>query len=146
MTSLAASRITSHHGMIDRTASATIVATMYSRSAAGSSSWPRRLCWCRARAIFPSSQSDSPAAIRIPTAHQSATWLRGPRTSHRNTGTPASRATLIMLGTVQTRPMGSGSATPAVPATLPGCMVMMIMALSNAGNPRGRPYLADLTS
>src|SRR5690348_12077686 len=86
--------------MIARTASPARVAAMYSRSAAGSSTWPRRLCWFHARASLPSSQSDTPAAISRPTAHQSAC---GTSTSHRNTGTPASRAMLITFGTVRTR-------------------------------------------
>ena len=59
VSSRSARTATSHHGMIARTASATMVAAMYSRSAAGSSTWPSRLVWFSARAILPSSQSDS---------------------------------------------------------------------------------------
>ena len=51
----------SHHGMIPRTASAMIVAAMYSRSAAGSSSCAEPARWLSIRASFPSSQSLIPA-------------------------------------------------------------------------------------
>ena len=45
-----------------------MVAAMYSRSAAGSSTWPSLLAWFSARAILPSSQSDRPAVMSRPTA------------------------------------------------------------------------------
>src|SRR5258708_5998954 len=109
--------------MMARRASGAGVATMESRSAAGSSTRPSRLSWFRARAILPSSQSDAAEAISRPTAHQSPAWLRGPRTSHRNTGTPAKRATLMAFGIVTTRACGSPAAMSpaATPALLPRC-------------------------
>src|SRR5207237_992074 len=63
VSSRSARTTTSHHGMMARTASAMMVAAMYSRSAAGSSTSPSRLPWLNARAILPSSQSDSPATM-----------------------------------------------------------------------------------
>ena len=95
---------------------------MYSRSAAGSSTWPSRLSWCKARAIFPSSQSLAAAANSRTTAQPSAF---GPSTSQTNTGTPASRAMLSTLGTVQIRsgslPLGRARRlSPAGPRTAGG--------------------------
>ena len=57
-----------------------------------------------------------------PTAHQSPAWVRTPSTSHRKTGTPASRARLIRFGIVKTRSGWSGSVLshgPASPASVP---------------------------
>ena len=89
--------------MIPRTASAMIVTAMYSRSAAGSSSWPSLLVWLSIRASFPSSQSLIPANPSSAAAMMSAVAVRGPMTSHRNTGTPASRAALSTFGQVTIR-------------------------------------------
>src|SRR5262249_20056644 len=107
-----------YHGMMPRIASATSVAAMYSRSAAGSSTWPSWLCWFQARASLPSSQSEIPATTSRPTAHQSAL---GPSTSQRKTGTPASLATLIAFGTVRMRALGSA------------CTVRVTVASPSAG-------------
>ena len=68
VSSRSARTASSHHGMMFRTASAMTVAAMYSRSAAGSSTWPSRLPWFSARAILPSSQSDRPARMSRATA------------------------------------------------------------------------------
>ena len=55
----------------------------------------------QARAIFPSSQSDGAGGDQQ--ADRPAVPACGPSTSHRNTGTPSSRATLIALGMVRMR-------------------------------------------
>ena len=102
-TSRAAIAPNSHHGMIPRTPSAMTVAAMYSRSAAGSSSCPSLLVWLSIRASLPSSQSLIPAKPSSAAAMTSAVAVRGPRTSHRNTGTPASRAALSAFGQVTIR-------------------------------------------
>jgi hypothetical protein len=46
--------------MMSRSTNATTVASVYSRSAAGSSSAPSLLAWLSQRAILPSAQSDAP--------------------------------------------------------------------------------------
>src|SRR5690606_14522045 len=66
----------------------------------GSSILPRRLVWFHALASLPSSQSEKPASASRRIAQPSA---RGPRTSHRNTGTPSRRPRLKALGIVQIR-------------------------------------------
>src|SRR5690606_36352410 len=91
------------------TSSATIVANTYSLSAAGSISRPSLLTWLNARATFPSSQSVNPATASTASAHPSA---RGPRASHRNTGTPRRRRKLSRFGTVQIRSSAEVSLTP----------------------------------
>src|ERR1700693_1676938 len=84
------------------------------RSTAGSSSSPSREDWFISRAILPSAQSDAPVNIRIPVAHASACSTSS---SHRNTGTSASRITLSTLGTVSTR-LRSGGRGSAMGRTL----------------------------